>query len=51
MVRAIVTRNIVAIGLPCLNCKEKGLFSKDEFLNAVKSYELPSYVKKDDNKK
>ena len=31
--------------------EESGLFSKDEFLNAVKNYELPSYVKKDDKKK
>ena len=31
--------------------EEKGLFSKDEFLKAVKSYELPSYVKKDDSKR
>lgn len=31
--------------------EESGLFSKDEFLNVVKNHELPSYVKKDDNKK
>lgn len=31
--------------------EESGLFSKDEFLNAVKNHELPSYVKKDENKK
>ena len=31
--------------------EESGVFSKDEFLNAVKNHELPSYVKKDDNKK
>lgn len=31
--------------------EESGLFSKDEFLNAVKNYELPNYVKKDDDKK
>ncbi|MGM9978283.1 MAG: endolytic transglycosylase MltG [Clostridium sp.] len=31
--------------------KENGLFSKDDFLNAVKNHELPSYVKKDDKKK
>lgn len=31
--------------------EENGLFSKDDFLNAVKNYELPSYVKKDDKKK
>ena len=31
--------------------EEKGLFSKDEFLKSVKSYELPSYVKKDDSKR
>lgn len=31
--------------------EESGLFSKDEFLNAVKNHELPSYVKKDDKKK
>ena len=30
--------------------EESGLFSKDEFLNAVKNHELPSYVKKDENK-
>ena len=31
--------------------EESGLFSKDDFLNAVKNHELPSYVKKDENKK
>ncbi|MDY4079212.1 MAG: endolytic transglycosylase MltG [Clostridium sp.] len=31
--------------------EEREVFSKDEFLNAVKNYELPSYVKKDDKKK
>ena len=31
--------------------EENGLFSKDEFLNAVKSHELPNYVKRDDKKK
>ena len=31
--------------------EESGLFSKDDFLNAVKNHELPSYVKKDDKKK
>ena len=31
--------------------EESELFSKDEFLNAVKNHELPSYVKKDDKKK
>lgn len=31
--------------------EESGLFYKDDFLNAVKNHELPSYVKKDENKK
>ena len=31
--------------------EENGLFSKDEFLNAVKNHELPNYVKRDDKKK
>ena len=31
--------------------EESGVFSKDDFLNAVKNHELPSYVKKDDKKK
>jgi len=31
--------------------EESGVFSKDDFLNAVKNHELPSYVKKDENKK
>lgn len=31
--------------------EERGLFSKDEFLKAVKNHELPSYVKKDDKKR
>ena len=31
--------------------EENGLFSKDEFLNAVKNHELPNYVKRDNKKK
>ena len=31
--------------------EEKGMFSKDEFINAIKSYELPIYVKDSSEKK
>lgn len=31
--------------------EKQGLFSRDEFIQAVKEYELPSYIKSDSNKK
>ena len=38
------------IELIAARLEENGMFKKDEFINAVKTYPLPSYVKNDEKK-
>lgn len=54
-----LTKNQISITIPegynidemAVLFEEKGIFDKDEFINAVKSYPLPHYVKSDSRKK